>query len=113
MRFPDFDVRNYGYSKLSVFLSEEIPHFRIVRSNNHYGIRKGQAIEREKIESEILGIIRRNGGVVDNLAVINDELKNKYNGFDLKDYGYSRISGFLRSIHGLSVDGNMVRLKNR
>ena len=113
MRFPDFDVRNYGYSKLSVFLSEEMPHFRIARSNNHYGIRKGQAVEREKIENEIIGIIRRNGGVVDNLAVINDELKNKYNGFDLKDYGYSRISGFLRSIRGLSVDGNMVRLKNR
>ena len=44
-------------------------------------------------------------------AMINEELKNRYNGFDLKDYGYSRVSGFLRSIKGLSVDGNVVRIK--
>ena len=43
--------------------------------------------------------------------MINEELKNRYNGFDLKDYGYSRVSGFLRSIKGLSVDGNVVRIK--
>ncbi len=43
--------------------------------------------------------------------MINEELKNRYNGFDLKDYGYSRYLVFLRSIKGLSVDGNVVRIK--
>ncbi|MBS6397184.1 MAG: NYN domain-containing protein [Clostridiales bacterium] len=113
VKFPDFDVRNYGYSKLSVFLTEEMPLLRVHRENNHYSIGKSEEIPREKVEKEIFHIIRRNGGGVDNLAMINEELKNRFNGFDLKDYGYSRISGFLRSIQGLSVDGNVVRLKNK
>ena len=28
-KFPDFDVRNYGYSKLSVFLTQELPKITI------------------------------------------------------------------------------------
>ena len=78
--------------------------------NCHNKIRRAQLNE-EEIEKEILSIIQKNGGTVDNLAMINEELKNRYNGFDLKDYGYSRVSGFLRSIKGLSVDGNVVRIK--
>ena len=71
-----------------------------------------EKVSREKIEKEILSIIQEKmGGTVDNLAMINEELKNRYNGFDLKDYGYSRVSGFLRSIKGLSVDGNVVRIE--
>ena len=110
-KFPDFDVRNYGYSKLSVFLTQELPILRVHRENNNYRVGKMEKVSREKIEKEILSIIQKNGGTVDNLAMINEELKNRYNGFDLKDYGYSRVSGFLRSIKGLSVDGNVVRIK--
>ncbi len=111
VKFPDFDVRNYGYSKLSVFLVQEFPYFRILRENNHYCITKEEEVPREKIEKEVVSIIRKNGGTVDNLAMINEVLKNTYGGFDVKDYGYSRISGFLRSIKGLSVEGNTVRLR--
>ena len=110
-KFQDFDVRNYGYSKLSVFLTQELPILRVHRENNNYRVGKMEKVSREKIEKEILSIIQKNGGTVDNLAMINEELKNRYNGFDLKDYGYSRVSGFLRSIKGLSVDGNVVRIK--
>ena len=112
-KFPDFDVRNYGYSKLSVFLTEEIPMLRVHRENGHYRVGKSEEISREQIEREVISIIKENGGTVDNLAMINEELKNRYSGFDQKDYGYSRISGFLRSIRGLSVDGNVVRLKKK
>lgn len=110
-KFSDFDVRNYGYSKLSVFLAEELPHFKVVKENNHHFIRKGEQVEREVIAKEVVNIIKKNGGMVDNLSKINEELGKKYIGFDLKDYGYSRISGFLRSIKGLVVEGNRVRLK--
>lgn len=112
-KFPDFDVRNYGYSKLSVFLTEEIPMLRVHRENGHYRVGKSEEISREQIEREVISIIKENGGTVDNLAMINEELKTRYSGFDQKDYGYSRISGFLRSIRGLSVDGNVVRLKKK
>lgn len=112
-KFPDFDVRNYGYSKLSVFLSEKMPHFKVIIENNHYCIKKGKLIEREKIEKEIISIIKKNGGAVDNLSMINAELKSRYSGFDLKEYGYSRISGFLRNIPGLIVNENTVKIKKQ
>ena len=35
------------------------------------------------------------------------------NTFNIKDYGYSRMSSFLRSSRCLTVNGNTVRLKKR
>lgn len=110
-RYPDFDVRNYGYSKLSVLIAEEMSHFKIIHVNNNYYVRKSEQIELNEIKSEIIDIIKKNKGKVDNLSIINGELKEKHKGFDLKDYGYSRISAFLRSLGGLTVEGNTVRIK--
>lgn len=110
-RFPDFDVRNYGYSKLSVFLSEGMPHFTVVRDHNHHYVRKEEQVDRGVIEKEIKTILDNNHGTVDNLSTIYTELTGKYKSFDLKDYGYSRISSFLRTIKGLIVNGNTVTWK--
>lgn len=112
-KFPDFDVRNYGYSKLSVFLAEELKHLMVFRENNHHYVRKEGQIPREQIEQEVIAIIRKNGGSVDNLSMIHADLKSRYSGFDSKDYGYSRISGFLRSMEGLVVKDNSVKLKKQ
>lgn len=110
-KFPDFDVRNYGYSKLSVFFKEEMPHLELEKQNTQYLVRKGRLVERDKIEHEILAMIRKKGGKIDNLSVIYDELLLKYSGLDIRDYGYGRISSFLRSMKELEVSGNTVRLK--
>ncbi|MDE5778282.1 MAG: NYN domain-containing protein [Lachnospiraceae bacterium] len=112
-RYPDFDVRNYGYSKLSVFINEEMPGFYISKENKHNFVQKGELIEREEIKKEVISMIEGNNGVIDNLSIINNKLKDEHEGFDLHDYGYSRFSSFLRSIEGLLVDGNRVRLKRK
>lgn len=112
-RYPDFDVRNYGYSKLSVFINEEMPGFHISREKNHNYIQKGELIETEEIKEEVVRIIKSNNGVIDNLSIINDKLKEAHSGFDLHDYGFSRFSSFLRSIQGLVVEENRVKLKKK
>jgi hypothetical protein len=111
-KFPDFDVRNYGYSKLSVFFKEEMPHLELVKQNTQYLVRKGRQVERSKIEQEILAMIKKKGGKIDNLSVVYDELLQKHSGLDIRDYGYGRISSFLRSMKGLEVVDNTVRLKS-
>ncbi len=111
-KFPDFDVRNYGYSKLSVFFKEEMPHLELVKRNTQYLVRKGRQVERSKIEQEILAMIKKKGGKIDNLSVVYDELLQKHSGLDIRDYGYGRISSFLRSMKGLEVVDNTVRLKS-
>jgi uncharacterized protein (TIGR00288 family) len=110
-KFPDFDVRNYGYSKLSVFFKEEMPHLELVKQNTQYLVRKGRQVERSEIEQEILAMIQKKGGKIDNLSVVYDELLQKHSGLDIRDYGYGRISSFLRSMKELEVVDNTVRLK--
>lgn len=112
-RFPDFDVRNYGYSKLGVFITSELPHFRVFKDNNVNYIAKGQTVEKELIEQAARQILAENGGCIENLSVMNEKLKKKYSGFNIKDYGFSRISSFLRSFNGFVVDNNTISLKEK
>ena len=111
-KFTDFDARNYGYSKLSVFLDEEMKHCRVKKSNNHYSLLKEEVqIDRQELEEEILALIKKSGGCIDNLSIMHDELKRNHHNFNVKDYGYKAMSKFLRSIQGLSVNANTVRIK--
>lgn len=111
-KFTDFDARNYGYSKLSVFLNEEMKHCRVRKNNNHYCLEQEDVqVSRQEIEEEIIAMIQKNGGMIDNLSIIHEELKRKHHNFDVGNYGYKAMSKFLRSIKGLSVCANTVKLK--
>ncbi len=109
-KFPDFDARNYGYSKLSVFISDNMPHLEIVMNKHMPYVKKSGKIDRKEVEKAVFELIREKGGQIDNLAWIYEEMKKRISGFDFKDYGYDRMSSFVRSIDGLSVFENSVRI---
>lgn len=67
--------------------------------------------EGSDVEQYIIKMIERSGGVIENLSTINDELHKTYSHLDLKEYGYSRISSFLRSLKTVTVRENAVFLK--
>lgn len=110
-RFTDFDVRNYGYTKLLTFIRDKCPKLEISKENSSYNVSVLEA-NAVVLHDKIIKMIEKNGGTIDNLSVIYDYLKKKYPDFDLKDYGYSRISSFLRSMPEIVVKGNAVSLKN-
>ena len=112
-RFSDFDVRNYGYSKLSTFLESLTgSDFQVVKLHGGYFVQeKNASISKSEIEQEIIRIIQGYQGHVDNLSIIHDELKKTYPSFDVKQYGFSRISSFLRSFGKFKINDNMVQLK--
>ena len=112
-RFSDFDVRNYGYSKLSTFLeSLNNNDFQVVKLHGGYFVHeKSASISKTEIEKEIIRIIKGYNGHVDNLSIIHDELKKTYPSFDVKQYGFSRISSFIRSFGTFRIRDNMVQLK--
>lgn len=112
-RFTDFDVRNYGYTKLMVFLQDTCPRLNLYQQDSAWAVGLKGDLDRTKLEKEILVFIQNSGGQVENLSVIYDNIHKKYPSFDLKDYGYSRLSSFLRSIHSLSVSGNVVSIKEK
>lgn len=107
-KFTDFDVRNYGYSKLSVFMENELQDFKVVKTKQKHLLVKEEAPKSKQIEGDIVEIILKNKGKIHNLSMINEELKKKYPSFDLKDYGYSRISSFLKSMGRFVVYQNTV-----
>ena len=112
-KYSDFDVRNYGYTKLSVLIDEEMDNFMLVQEDTNCYVEFKELTSRETIEEEVIHFVKKNGGSLDNLSAVTLELKDKHSGFNIKDYGYSRMSSFLRSIHCLAVNGNTVRLKRR
>ena len=112
-KFTDFDVRNYGYTKLVVFLQDTCPRLSLYKIDSAYAVGLGGHLDRQKLEKEILMFIRENNGQIENLSLVYEEIHKKHPGFDLKDYGYSRLSSFLRSIRQLSVCGNSVSIRER
>ena len=114
-KFSDFDVRNYGYSKLRVFVDEEFPQLEVLQKDKQCFVRKKKEVAADKsvIIQEVINMIEKNGGIIDNLSVVHERLKGKHPNFDLKDYGYSRLSSFLRSAKSLTVNGNTVRTRKQ
>ena len=110
-KFSDFDARNYGYSKLSTMVAEEIPELRVFKKNNLYYVERCSSLTKEELEGEICRMIEKCGGTVDNLSTLNDELHKKYKQLDFKQFGFSRISSFLRSMESVEVRENKVTLK--
>ena len=112
-RFTDFDVRNYGYTKLMVFLKDTCPRLFLYELDSAWAVGLNDQLDREKLEQEIRVFIQKSGGQVDNLSLIYEEIHKKHSSFDIKDYGYSRLSSFLRSIRSLSVSGNSVSIREK
>nr|WP_296438140.1 NYN domain-containing protein [uncultured Acetatifactor sp.] len=110
-KFSDFDVRNYGYSKLSTMIDQELTDLHVKKISNQYYVERRSTLTKEELEREICRMIEKNGGMVENLASLNDELHKKYKQLDFKQFGYSRISSFLRSLSSVTVHENEVYLK--
>lgn len=112
-KFSDFDVRNYGYYKLSTMVDEEMSDVKVRKINNQHYVERITTLAKEELEQEICRMIEKNGGVIDNLATLNDELHKKYKQLDYRQFGYNRISSFLRSLKSVTVHENRVMLKKR
>lgn len=109
-KFSDFDVRNYGYYKLSTMVDEEMPDFLVKKAKNQYYVERSTTLSKEELEREICSMIEKSGGAIDNLAALNDELHKKYRQLDYRQFGYNRISSFLRSLKSVTVKENRVTL---
>ena len=95
--------QNYGFSL------EEIGE--LFRSGELSQVREKMEDQEAVIEKEIIRLIQNNKGHVDNLSIIHEELKKKFPDFDVKQYGFSRISSFIRSFGTFKIKDNMVQLR--
>lgn len=110
--FPDYDVRNYGYSKLSTLISEKFINLKLKQDGKGYVVTKNDFPSKEELEHEIVELLKSKGGSLNNISMVQEHLKKGHPGFDVKDYGYSKISNFMKSMKEIKVVNNSVTLKN-
>lgn len=102
-KYPEFDVRNYGYSKFSTFC-ENLKKIRLIKTNNSILLAYRNESEME-MEELIYEIIRAKGGKID-MSQLSNEIKNKIPDFSVKNYGFSQFKKFIKSFPGLKMDSD-------
>ncbi len=102
-KYPDFDVRSYGYSLLSKFLEESS---RFVITNTPRGMTVSLRAADEsatQVENYIAARVREAGPGGINLSPLGNMVHDAFPKFRFKDKGYSKFSVFVASIPGLEV----------
>ncbi len=99
-KYPDFDVRNYGYSKFSTFC-EHLKGIKLYRKNNILSLSSASANSSD-IENIIFTIIKDHGGSIE-MGLLSKELMTRINGFSVKNYGFSSFKKFIGSFNRFHV----------
>ena len=109
--YPDFDVRSYGYSLLSKLL-EEFPKIRLLKKGNYVSVKLAEGT---KVEEFIRETVRAAGRDGLELGALGQEIHQKFDNFNVQDYGFSQFKKYIRSIGGIEVrksgSQNMVRYR--
>ena len=112
-RYPDFDVRNYGYSKFSQFLKEfDCLSFRQVGSSILVSL-KTKTTDHERVVGALEAIVRTNGTKGYNLGELKKQLCAKLPDFDVKTYGYSKFSRFVENLPNFRIRNNTVMIADK
>ncbi len=113
-KYPDFDVRNYGCTKLSTFLEDKLKNLVLQHKNSSTVVSIANTdIPKKDLEDRIIHILKERGGVCNNMAVLNEELKAWNPNFSAKKLGYSKFTSFLQSFSDIlevDADQNSVKL---
>ena len=104
-RYPDFDVRNYGYSKLSRFLNDinclEIKNSNVLLKNDiNEPKQKGLQISKN-LKNDIIRIIEDNKNKA-LMSLVHQKLLDKYPNY-IKKYGYNKAINFYKSLDFVSI----------
>ena len=101
-RYPDFDVRNYGYTHLSTFVKKNVSGVQIV--NDDCG---GSCIkivdDRKNIDDFAYEYVAGRGYTIDDMAELIDALREKFPGFAMENYGYHTDYGFILSFSRFQI----------
>ena len=101
--YPDFDVRNYGYSLLSKFV-EDAGLFLLEKKQNVITIYlKDNEQSQEEIRSYVKDIIHKAGNRGIGISELSNRVYSKCSTFNVKDFGYSQFSKFVQEIVGVEV----------
>ena len=103
-RYPDFDVRAFGYNQLSKFL-KSFKVFDLVPPEAPVTIAlKETDVSSDRVKDYIRNEVRSSGDDGCGLAYLGQIIKRDFPGFSVKDAGYSKLSEFLQDIPGVILE---------
>ncbi len=104
-RYPDFDVRTFGYTKLSKLIGD-MPRFEIVDKG---GVHYVSFADTRDLQTRVQAFVRERLAKEPNktmlLSALANELYQAFPDFSLKDVGYAQFYKFADSIKGVKVVG--------
>ena len=101
--YPDFDVRNYGYSLLSKFV-EDAGLFLLEKKQNVITIYlKDNEQSQEEIRSYVKDIIHKAGNRGIGISELSNRVYSKCSTFNVKDFGYSQFSKFVQGMENVEL----------
>lgn len=102
-KFSDFDVRTYGYSTLSKFVGE-MERFELKEAMGGPVIKlRNTDSDREAIERYICEAVSASGKAGMELGRLGQGVYDSFDGFSAKDFGYTTLAKFIRSIPGIEI----------
>ena len=104
--FPDFDVRNYGYSKLSKFL-EGFTSLKLKICGNTITVYlNDNEAEVEETKDKVVEFIKTAGSKGISMSDLSNKLHLNIPDFNIRDYGYTKFSKFIQDLPGVKVSGD-------
>lgn len=111
-RHADFDVRNYGYSKLSKFL-DSIKSIKLEQRGNTIAVTIAESeVSREQVEKIAIEIIDKAKDKKMGLPELKQKMEKRIPGFNIRNFKYSKFSQFIKDMDGMKVKNNTVERKN-
>ena len=98
--YPDFDVRNYGYSKLSTFC-QGLKNIKLIKRDN--GCVVTIKTKKKDIYEEIRILVMEAGKNGIEMGSLGRILKQNNPGFNVKNYGFSQFSKFIKSLDFINI----------
>lgn len=105
--YPDFDVRFFGYSQLSTFL-DSYESLSVVRdgANSYVKLSDRTRKRYENVAQFVRDEVRDAGKDGVPLVSLENKVREKYRSFNMKEFGYTKFSEFVRGIDGVKVDSS-------
>lgn len=101
-RYPDFDTRNYGYSKFSIFL-KKFDFLTMEHIGTSINVTLNVADTDDGVAKKIVEMVRSHGDKGINLGSLSSDIKNEFPDFNPKEYGFYKFEQYIRSIDELDV----------
>ncbi len=112
-RHADFDVRNYGYSKLSKFL-DSMKALRLEQHGNNILVTIAESeITKDQVEKIAIEIMSKTKDHKMGLPELKQKLERRIPSFNIRNYKYSKFSQFIKDMDGMRVRNNTVERKEK